>query len=128
MCNVGEIFVLDMGEPVKIVDLAKDMIRLSGFTVGEDIDIEFIGLRPGEKMFEELYTTAEELTATPHPKITVAASSRIEISQVRELLEELAENSNGTRSELIPLLKKLVPEFTADSLADTRNVKLRPAA
>ena len=70
----GEIFVLDMGEPVRIMDLAKDMIRLSGLRVGDDIEIEVTGLRPGEKMFEELYNEAEANRATSHEKIMVAAS------------------------------------------------------
>ena len=72
----GEIFVLDMGEPVKIVDLAKEFIRLSGFEVGEDIAIEFTGLRPGEKMFEELLTHKETLGHTRHQKIFVPRRPR----------------------------------------------------
>src|SRR5205814_9626084 len=68
----GEIYVLDMGEPVRILDLAKDLIRLSGFEVGRDIQIEFTGLRPGEKMYEELLTHRETLGHTRHQKIFVA--------------------------------------------------------
>ncbi len=81
----GEIFVLDMGEPVKIVDLARDMIRLSGLELGEDIDIEFIGLRPGEKLFEELNCDGERHRPTSHPKIMVAESETIDVAvlQVR---------------------------------------------
>ncbi len=91
----GEIFVLDMGEPVRIVDLAKDMIRLSGFRVGEDIAIEFTGLRPGEKMFEELYIPGERYTATPHSKITVAASHDLDVATVRDYLDALAAHRDG---------------------------------
>jgi FlaA1/EpsC-like NDP-sugar epimerase len=72
----GETFVLDMGEPVKIVDLAKDLIRLSGLEEGKDIDIVFTGLRPGEKMFEELFLEGEEYDRTEHAKIFVARNGR----------------------------------------------------
>ena len=70
----GEIFVLDMGEPVKIVDLARDMIRLSGLELGKDIDIQFVGQRPGEKLFEELNCDGERHRPTSHAKIMVAES------------------------------------------------------
>ena len=72
----GEIFVLDMGEPVRIVDLAHDMVRLSGLRVGVDVEVEIVGLRPGEKLFEELYDADEARQPTEHPKIMVADSVR----------------------------------------------------
>jgi FlaA1/EpsC-like NDP-sugar epimerase len=81
----GEIFVLDMGEPVKILDLAKDMIRLSGFIPFEDVDIVFTGVRQGEKLFEELEMTGEDLEKTRHPKIfigNIATFSTDEVGQI----------------------------------------------
>ncbi len=71
----GEVFVLDMGDPIKIVDLARDLIKLSGYEVGKDIDIEFVGLRPGDKLFEELFIPGEEYQRTAHKKIFIAANA-----------------------------------------------------
>ena len=106
----GEIFVLDMGQPVKIVDLAKQMIELSGFKVGDDIEIKFTGLKPGEKLFEELQHKTEQYTATDHPRIMrFTPTAMFSESGVRELKQRLYElNSN----ELKSLLKRLVPEYT----------------
>ncbi len=81
----GEIFVLDMGEPVKILDLAKDMIRLSGFIPFEDIDIVFTGVRQGEKLFEELEMTGEDLEKTRHPKIFIGRIATFSTDEVRQI-------------------------------------------
>jgi FlaA1/EpsC-like NDP-sugar epimerase len=106
----GEIFVLDMGEPVRIMDLAHDLIRLSGLRVGEDIEVQITGLRPGEKLFEELYDDAESHQRTTHPKIVVAASARRNLVQViadirrlEALVDEPNEVVKAALAEVIPI-------------------------
>jgi len=108
----SEILVLDMGEPVRIVDLAEELIRLSGLTPYEDIDITFTGLRPGEKLFEELLIDGEGIMPTTHNKIKVLTPVHIDIELVRQELDTLhaAARSNDIAS-LMESLKRLVPEF-----------------
>jgi FlaA1/EpsC-like NDP-sugar epimerase len=95
----GEVFVLDMGRPVKIVDLAKDLIRLNGFEPGVDIAIEFSGLRPGEKLFEELLTAEEGTDATTHERIFVARGSVPFDGSLNEFLQLVEEVSSGKRTD-----------------------------
>ncbi len=87
----GEIFVLDMGEPVKIKDLAEDMIRLAGLVPGKDIKIKYVGLRPGEKMFEELSMSAETVDKTSHEKIFVLRDNDLDAGGLNKLLEKLSD-------------------------------------
>jgi FlaA1/EpsC-like NDP-sugar epimerase len=118
----GEIFILDMGEPVKVLDLAHDMIRMSGFQPGRDIPIEFIGVRPGEKLFEELMLDAETTDRTPHPKILVGRipgiSQESAVSAIGRLIESLDQGPDRIRS----VLNDIVPEARLANGLSTRNV------
>ena len=108
----GEVFVLDMGEPVRIADLAADLIRLSGKEVGKDIEIRFSGTRPGEKLYEELFFGAESATPTEHPKVLRARNAALPIgvsSVVRDLIAAAQEGESD--EELRRLLKRLVPDY-----------------
>jgi FlaA1/EpsC-like NDP-sugar epimerase len=109
----GEIFVLDMGKPVKILDLAKQLIELSGFRPFIDIDIQFTGLRPGEKMYEELSYQAESHTKTEHPKIMRFTALPIPVDQVRKRIQSLkAELHQSAETQRLKyLLKRAVPEY-----------------
>src|SRR5690606_21350085 len=109
MAKGGEIFVLEMGKPIKIVDLAKDLIRLSGLEVDKDIQIEFTGLRPGEKLYEELLTDTEHTQATAHNKVRIA-KARSNPPSFLNLLDGLISSVNGNE-EYKALLKELVPEY-----------------
>ncbi len=109
----GEIYLLDMGEPVKIVDLARQMITLSGFRPGEDIDIQFTGVRPGEKLFEELRTEGEDIRPTVHPKVMVWQHCPTPWEKAQAAVEELATMQNSTdREAIVAQLKKIIPEYT----------------
>jgi len=112
MAQGGEIFILDMGKPVKIVDLAKDLIRLSGFEPEVDIKIQFTGIRPGEKLYEELLTTEEGTTSTKHSRIFVAKPNFIDVKLLEELTHIVRERGSYlTRDEVIELLQTVIPTF-----------------
>lgn len=107
----GEIFVLEMGEQIKIVDLARDLIRLSGLP-RDAIEIVFTGIRPGEKLYEELYFDDEQRFPTGHPKLHSALHRPIALGELRETLLELQHLVDGNADNLLVRLRELVPEFT----------------
>lgn len=111
----GEIFVLDMGEPVKIYDLAKNLIRLSGFVPDKDIMIEITGLRPGEKLYEELLMNEEGLEKTSHSKIFIGKPLEISIDDIHEKLDELSTAlATGSNSTVRACLSRVVPTYSCD--------------
>ena len=108
----GEVFVLDMGKPIKILDLAKEMIRLSGFEPDKDVPIVFTGIRPGEKLFEEILTAEEGTIATQSEKIFRAKLSNVNKEKLEEGLEKLDRAiKNPNREEIVNILKTLVPTY-----------------
>jgi len=114
----GQIFLLDMGEPVKIVDLARQMITLSGFRPGEDIDIVFSGVRPGEKLFEELRTAGEDIEPTMHPKVLVWKCQPVNWDRVSATFDEFVTLRDcDDRDRVIAALRRLVPEFVPPDYA-----------
>lgn len=106
----GEIFVLDMGEPVRIADLAKLMIRLSGKSEDE-IRIEYTGLRPGEKLYEELLTDTETTLPTPHPKLRVARARKVQAEDVSSMLDWIGSTAIAQDAEVREKLAFWVPEY-----------------
>ena len=112
MVRGGEIFVLDMGEPVKIVDLARNLILLSGLRPDEDIRIEFTGIRPGEKLYEELHVFEESTMPTRHEKVKIFTGPSIAYDEMRrpiEILRQICADRDVT--QLVLRLKEIVPEY-----------------
>lgn len=110
-CKGGEIFVLDMGKPVKILDLAKNLIRLSGYRVDEDIKIEFTGLRPGEKLYEELLMAEEGMKETANKLIYIGKPIELDEMRFFAQLKELKEASKNESCDIRPLVKEIVPTY-----------------
>lgn len=108
----GEIFIFDMGESVKIIDLAKKMIRLYGLKLGKDIQINFTGLRPGEKLYEELLANKENTIPTHHNQILVAKAATQEYEEINEKIMHLLQHLNNPKNmELVGIMKEIIPEF-----------------
>jgi len=110
----GEIFVLDMGEPVKIYDLAKSLIELSGYTLGKDMEIEITGMRPGEKLYEELLMNEENLQATKHEKIYITQSMNFTMEDIENKLDmfrDIIHDEHTSKEEIKETMKKCVPTY-----------------
>jgi FlaA1/EpsC-like NDP-sugar epimerase len=117
----GEIFVLDMGEPVLIKDLAEQMIKLSGKKPGQDIKIVYTGLRPGEKLFEEIFHESEDLKGTGHPKLLLAGSRQVDWQWLTSELAELEKASvNRNREMIVEHLRNVVPEYSGMNEGDKK--------
>lgn len=116
MGNGGEIYVFDMGKPVKILDLAEKMIRLSGLEPYEDIDVEITGLRPGEKLYEELLNDSSTSLPTHHPKIMISKTPTEKFEDLKKRVKEIIKlATRGRDEEVVKLLKELVPEFISEN-------------
>lgn len=107
----GEIFILDMGEPVKIADLARKMIRLSGHVPGEDIKIEYTGLRPGEKLYEELLIDEDNLVETENDRIFVAQMGGVDAETASQKIQQLIRHAYEESRDIREEIKGLVPEY-----------------
>ena len=116
----GDILLFDMGKPVKIIDLAKKMIQLAGYK-SEDIPIVHTGLRPGEKMYEELFKDSEKFAETYHPRILRAKKSSDSNGQFSLLLKELEQAAHSHNNEIIPyILGKMLPEFIPNAFSQKK--------
>ena len=123
----GEIFELDMGEPVKIVDLARNLISLSGLRPQEDIKIEFTGTRPGEKLYEELNLFDENMLPTNHPKIKIFAGNGLPERTVESYLAAITEVCDSRDiGQLIVTLKEMVPDYNPSSYLLRQVLQDRP--
>ncbi|MCL4121881.1 UNVERIFIED_CONTAM: hypothetical protein GTU68_014029 [Idotea baltica] len=119
-----EIFVFDMGKPIKIIDLAKNMIALSGLNYPEDIDIKIVGLRPGEKIFEELLVDGENTKPTYNEKIMIAKSRDVSTNQCENIKKLLELDCTSSNIEIVSLIKEIVPEYNPNNTKyDVLNIK-----
>lgn len=123
----GEIFIFDMGESVRIYDLAKNMIKLSGLRYPEDIDIRVTGLRPGEKLYEELLATGENTLPTYHKKIMISKVRELNYTEVRSKIDELCVSNMFFGGDTVKLMKEIVPEYVSNNseFCDLDNKELK---
>jgi FlaA1/EpsC-like NDP-sugar epimerase len=115
----GEIFILDMGEPVRILDLAENLIRLSGYIPGEEIEIQFVGLRPGEKLYEEILMEEEGLKETKNQMIYIGQPIEMDEERFLEKVEKLGEAAMEDAADIRELVKELVPTYHPEAAGET---------
>ena len=129
MARRGQVFVLDMGEPVMILTLAENLIRLSGLEPYRDIQIQEIGLRPGEKLYEELLIRSENLSKTENERIFVEQQRQLRQEKIMYFLHQLEEalESECSSRELIELMKRLVPTYCDPAQVNRQAVKATSA-
>jgi FlaA1/EpsC-like NDP-sugar epimerase len=125
MGSGGEIFVFNMGEPIKIADLANQMIRLSGLVPQKDIKIEYIGLRPGEKLYEELLSDKENTIATYHPKIRIAMGEKLDYNDPISKIDFILKNIYSLPKQgIVDFFQEIVPEYqTSNGLYNGTRLK-----
>lgn len=125
----GELFVLDMGEPVKIADLARDLIRLSGLEEGVDVNVEFTGIRPGEKLYEEVLFGGEDVRPTHHPKVLRATNEPVpaDLTERVASLTRLATQPTPGEFALRAAIRDLVPEFAHEDARTNPKLRHSPA-
>ena len=112
----GEVFVFDMGESIKIIDLAKKMIKLSGLVIGDDIEIKITGLRPGEKLYEELLTSEESTLPTHHEQIMIGSVREYDYATVEKQISELVNSFDAQKNtDIVLKMKEMVPEFKSNN-------------
>lgn len=127
MSKGGEVFVFDMGEPVKIVDLARNMIRLAGYVPDVDMQIQFIGERPGEKLYEDLFLETEKLRETHHEKIMISKEAEHQLEEAERVINALLSLENSFNKELYKqTIKALLPEYKYNLPADSKSLILKP--
>ena len=122
----GEIFVLDMGEPVKIYDLAVSLIKLMGYEPDVDMPIKITGLRPGEKLYEELLMSEEGLTATKHDKIFISKPSNFSVEQLEKNLEKLQNleyDNKYSNDKVVRIMRRVVPTYKDSKIVNNKNSK-----
>ena len=128
----GEIFIFDMGESVKIFDLAKNMIKLSGLRYPEDIDIKITGLRPGEKLYEELLANGEDTMPTYHKKIMISKSRELLYEETKSKINELCVSNMFFNENTVRMMKEIVPEYVSNNSdlckLDKKDTKVDPEA
>ncbi len=127
MAEGGEVFVFDMGEPVKILDLARNMIRLAGYTPEVDIKIQFIGERPGEKLYEEVFSASEKLRDTHHEKIMISSENIVHLSQAEVIIDRLRTLDGCYEPEIYRvIIKELIPEYQPVAGSQGLTVQFNP--